>query len=291
MKKELEITWGGKYGNLIIRNLKGIFGIVVLTIAISTAVFSPFISPHDPYTQALDQRLMPPCWQNGGELSHILGTDHLGRDVLSRLIYGSRVSILVGFCAVFFPGIIGITLGLLSGYFSRYVGAVLMRIVDMFLAIPYAVMAIAVITAIGTGLLNLILVLTITRWAHYARIMNGTVLQIKGQEFIEAAKARGNSTLRIMFMHILPNAVPPILVLATLEFAFMIIMEATLSFLGLGVQPPTPTWGLLASEGREYLTVAWWLTTFSGLAIVITVLGANLLGDWLRDTLDPRLKV
>ena len=291
MKKEREVTWGSKYRTLIIRNLKGIFGMIVLAIAISTAVFSPFISPHDPYTQALDQRLIPPCWQAGGTLTHVLGTDHLGRDVLSRLIYGSRVSILVGFSAVFFPGLIGITLGLLSGYFSRYVGAVVMRIVDMFLAIPYAVMAIAVITAIGTGLLNLILVLTITRWAHYARIMNGTVLQIKGQEFIEAAHARGNSTLRIMLRHILPNAVPPILVLATLELAFMIIMEATLSFLGLGVQPPTPTWGLLASEGREYLTVAWWLTTFSGLAIVITVLGANLLGDWLRDTLDPRLKI
>ena len=291
MSKDLEVTWGSKYRNLIIRNLKGIFGIVVLTIAISTAIFSPFIAPHDPYKQALDQRLLPPCWQSGGDVSHVLGTDHLGRDVLSRLIYGSRVSILVGFSAVFFPGIIGITLGLLSGYYSRYLGAVIMRIVDMFLAIPYAVMAIAVITAIGTGLSNLILVLTITRWAHYARIMNGTVLQIKGQEFIEAANARGNSTLRIMLRHILPNAVPPILVLATLELAFMIIMEATLSFLGLGVQPPTPTWGLLASEGREYLTVAWWLTTFSGLAIVITVLGANLLGDWLRDTLDPRLKI
>jgi len=291
MSKDLEVTWGSKYKNLIIRNLKGIFGIVVLTIAISTAIFSPFIAPHDPYKQALDQRLLPPCWQSGGDVSHVLGTDHLGRDVLSRLIYGSRVSILVGFSAVFFPGIIGITLGLLSGYYSRYLGAVIMRIVDMFLAIPYAVMAIAVITAIGTGLSNLILVLTITRWAHYARIMNGTVLQIKGQEFIEAANARGNSTLRIMLRHILPNAVPPILVLATLELAFMIIMEATLSFLGLGVQPPTPTWGLLASEGREYLTVAWWLTTFSGLAIVITVLGANLLGDWLRDTLDPRLKI
>ena len=290
MNRELEVTWGRKYRNLIIRNLKGIFGIIVLTIAISTAIFSPFISPHDPYSQALDQRLLPPFWQSGGEITHILGRSFRPR-CLEPVIYGSRVSILVGFSAVFFPGIIGITLGLLSGYFSRYVGAVVMRIVDMFLAIPYAVMAIAVITVVGTGLLNLILVLTITRWAHYARIMNGTVLQIKGQEFIEAAHARGNSTLRIMFRHILPNAVPPILVLATLELAFMIIMEATLSFLGLGVQPPTPTWGLLASEGREYLTVAWWLTTFSGLAIVITVLGANLLGDWLRDTLDPRLKV
>ena len=291
MMNDPHITRAGRYGSIIIRNLKGIFGIVVLTIAISTAVFSPLIAPHDPYTQALDHRLLPPCWAAGGSMSHILGTDHLGRDMLSRLIYGSRISILVGFSAVFFPGFIGITLGLLSGYFSRYVGAFVMRIVDIFLAIPYAVMAIAVITAIGTGLFNLIIVLTITRWAHYARIMNGTVLQIKGQEYIEAAHARGNSTWRIMFKHILPNAIPPILVLATLELAFMIIMEATLSFLGLGVQPPTPTWGILASEGREYLTVAWWLTTFSGLAIVITVLGANLLGDWLRDTLDPRLKI
>jgi peptide/nickel transport system permease protein len=182
-------------------------------------------------------------------------------------------------------------LGLLAGYFGKYAGAIIMRIVDIFLSIPYALMAIAVIAAIGTGLLNLILVLALTRWAHYSRITNGTVLQIKEKEFIEGARARGNTPWRIITKQILPNAVPPILVLATLELAFMIIMEAGLSFLGLGVQPPTSTWGLMCSEGREYLTVAWWLSTFSGLAIVFTVLGANLLGDWLRDTLDPRLKI
>jgi len=277
--------------NRIIRNAKGIFGFVVILIAVCTAVFSPVIAPHDPYKQSLGERLLPPFWEEGGTPKHILGTDHLGRDALSRLIYGSRVSITVGFAAVFLPGVVGVLLGLVSGYYSRYAGAFIMRVVDMFLAIPYALMAIAVITVIGTGLVNLILVLALTRWAHYARIMNGTVLKIKGEEFIESAHAKGNSSWRIMTRHILPNAFPPILVLATLELAFMIIMEATLSFLGLGVQPPTPTWGLMCSEGREYLTVAWWLTTFSGIAIVLTVLGANLLGDWLRDTLDPRLKI
>ncbi len=273
------------------RNLKGMFGFVVIAAVLFCAIFSPLISPHDPYVQSLESRLLPPIWEKGGNPKYLLGTDHLGRDVLSRLIYGSRVSVIVGFSAIFISGVIGVFLGLLAGYFSRYAGAIIMRIVDMFLSIPYALLAIAIIAAIGTGLFNLILVLALTRWAHYARIMNGTVIKIKEEEYIEAARARGNSAFRIMIRQILPNAVPPILVLATLELAFMIIMEATLSFLGLGVQPPTPTWGLMSSEGREYITVAWWIITFSGLAIVFTVLGSNLLGDWLRDILDPRLKV
>jgi peptide/nickel transport system permease protein len=274
-----------------IRNLKGIFGAVVIASVIFAAIFSPFIAPHDPSVNSLEDRLMPPCWEKGGRTKYLLGTDHLGRDVLSRLLFGARVSIIVGFSAIFISGSIGVILGLIAGYLSGYLGTIIMRIVDMFLSVPYALMAIAFIAAIGTGLFNLILVLALTRWAHYARIMNGTVLQIKEEEFIEGARARGNSSWRIMTIQILPNAVPPMLVLATLELAFMIIMEATLSFLGLGVQPPTATWGLMSSEGREYITVAWWIITFSGLAIVFTVLGANLLGDWLRDSLDPRLKI
>jgi peptide/nickel transport system permease protein len=279
----------GAFLSRAVRNLKGIVGFAVMLMAICTALFAPLIAPHDPYRQALEARLVPPFWEEGGSPTYILGTDHLGRDNLSRLIYGSRVSMVVGVSAVALPGIIGLVLGLVAGFY-RVAGSFIMRIVDMFLAIPYALMAIAVITVIGTGLVNLVLVLTLTRWAHYTRIMNGTVLQIKSLDFVEAARARGNSALRIMIRHILPNAVAPMLVLATLELAFMIIMEATLSFLGLGVQPPTPTWGLICAEGREYITVAWWLTTFSGFAIVFTVLGANLFGDWLRDTLDPRLK-
>jgi peptide/nickel transport system permease protein len=273
----------------LVRHLKGVVGLVVISLALGTALFAPLIAPHDPYRQALDARLLPPFWEKEGKPTYVLGTDHLGRDNLSRLIYGSRVSMMVGVSAVAIPGVIGLVLGLVAGFY-RVAGSLIMRIVDMFLAIPYALMAIAVITVIGTGLANLILVLTLTRWAHYTRIMNGTVLQIKTLDFIEAAQARGNSGLRVMIRHILPNAAAPMLVLATLELAFMIIMEATLSFLGLGVQPPTPTWGLICAEGREYITVAWWLTTFSGVAIVLTVLGANLFGDWLRDTLDPRLK-
>ncbi len=275
----------------ITRNLKAIFGLSVISVVIFAAIFSPFIAPHDPYSQSLEERLVVPVWEDGGSNKYLLGTDHLGRDVLSRLIYGSRISVIVGFSAIFFSGIVGVSLGLIAGYFSRYFGAIVMRIADMFLSIPYVLLAIAVVAAVGAGLFNLILVLALTRWAHYTRIMNGTVLQIKEKEFIEAARARGNSSWRIMLRQILPNAMPPILVLATLELAFMIIMEAALSFLGLGVQPPTATWGIMCSEGREYLTVAWWITTFSGLAIVFTVLGANLLGDWLRDTLDPRLRI
>lgn len=272
------------------KNLKGLFGCLVIIGVILLAVFAPYVSPHDPYLQSLDERLLPPAWEKSGNWKFLLGTDHLGRDLLSRIIYGSRISVIVGFSSIFFAGSIGIFLGLISGYYTKILGSIIMRIVDMFLAVPYSLMAIAVIASIGSGLFNLVLVLALTRWAHYARIMNGKVLQIKEEEYIEGARARGNNSMRIMVRQILPNAIPPILVLGTLELAFMIIMEATLSFLGLGVSPPTATWGLICSEGREYLTIAWWLTSFSGLAIVFTVLGANLLGDWLRDTLDPRLK-
>ena len=272
------------------KNLKGLFGSLVIIGVILLAVFAPYVSPHDPYLQSLDERLLPPAWEKSGNWKFLLGTDHLGRDLLSRIIYGSRISVIVGFSSIFFAGSIGIFLGLISGYYTKILGSIIMRIVDMFLAVPYSLMAIAVIASIGSGLFNLVLVLALTRWAHYARIMNGKVLQLKEEEYIEGARARGNNSMRIMVRQILPNAIPPILVLGTLELAFMIIMEATLSFLGLGVSPPTATWGLICSEGREYLTIAWWLTTFSGLAIVFTVLGANLLGDWLRDTLDPRLK-
>jgi len=289
LQPDYSISKKKQFINKLIRNLKGIIGALILALALFSAVFSPLIATHDPNAQQLSARLLPPCWQEGGTNEHILGTDHLGRDAWSRLVYASRVSITVGISSVLIPGLIGIMLGLIAGYY-HHIGAVIMRIVDMFLSIPYVVVAIAVITVIGTGLFNLILVLSLTRWAHYTRIMNGTVLQITGQDYIEAAYAKGNSDWRIMTRHILPNSFAPMIVLATLELAFMIIMEATLSFLGLGVQPPTPTWGLMCSEGREYITMAWWLTTFSGLAIVFTVLGANLLGDWLRDTLDPRLK-
>lgn len=291
MEEEYAISKRKQAQRIITRNLKMIFGLAVLGVVIFAAIFSPFISPHDPNSQSLSSRLVPPMWQDGGNGKYPLGTDHLGRDLLSRIIYGARVSVIVGFSAVFVSGSIGVTLGLIAGYYTRYAGALIMRIVDMFLSIPYILVAIAVVAAIGSGLLNLILVLALTRWAHYSRITNGAVIQIKGEEFIEGARARGNTSWRIITRQILPNAIPPILVLTTLELAFMIIMEATLSFLGLGVQPPTATWGLICSEGREYLTVAWWITTFSGLAIIFTVMGANMLGDWIRDNLDPRLKI
>lgn len=274
----------------LIRNSKGIFGLIVLGVVVCCALFSPWISPHSPYTQSLSERFIPPFWQEGGTTKHLLGTDHLGRDVLSRIIYGARISVIVAFSAIFIAGSIGVMLGLIGGYFSRYAGAIIMRLVDAFLALPYVLISIAVVAALGGGLFNLILVLALIRWAMYARITGVTVLQMKGKEFIEGARARGLSSLRIISRQLLPNVIPPALVLGTLDIALTIIMESTLSFLGLGVQPPTPTWGLICSEGREYLTIAWWLTTFSGLAIIFTVLGANQLGDWLRDVLDPRLK-
>ena len=272
-------------------SFRAAFGLTVLLIMGGAAVFAPQLAPWDPGKQMLLKRLRPPAWQERGLREHPLGTDHLGRDILSRVVYGGRISLGVALSAVTLSALIGVTLGLVAGFFGGRADAFIMRIVDVFLAIPYILLAMGVVFALGPSLLNVILVMAVTRWVQFARIVRADVLSIREREFVTGARARGNRSLRLLLHHVLPNALTPIIVVATLELAFMIIYESALSFLGLGVQPPTPTWGWMLSDGRNYLATAWWLATLPGLAIMLTVLAVNLLGDWLRDTLDPRLKV
>ena len=272
-------------------SFRAAFGLGALLLIGGSAVFAPQLAPWDPARQMLTKRLRPPMWQARGLREHPLGTDHLGRDILSRILHGGRISLGVGLTAVTLSATIGVTLGLLAGFFGGRADAFIMRIVDVFLAIPYILLAMGVVFALGPSLLNVILVMGATRWVQFARIVRADVLSIREREFVAGARARGNRPLRLLLRHVLPNALTPIIVVATLELAFMIIYESALSFLGLGVQPPTPTWGWMLADGRNYVATAWWLATFPGLAIMLTVLAVNLLGDWLRDTLDPRLKV
>ena len=272
-------------------SFRAVFGLSVLLVIGGAAVFAPQLAPWDPARQMLMKRLRPPMWQERGLREHPLGTDHLGRDILSRILHGGRISLGVGLTAVTLSALIGVTLGLLAGFFGGRADALIMRVVDVFLAIPYILLAMGVVFALGPSLLNVILVMAVTRWVQFARIVRADVLSIREREFVAGARARGNRPLRLLLRHVLPNALTPIIVVATLELAFMIIYESALSFLGLGVQPPTPTWGWMLSDGRNYVATAWWLATLPGLAIMLTVLAVNLLGDWLRDTLDPRLKV
>jgi peptide/nickel transport system permease protein len=272
-------------------SFRAVFGLAVLAVMAGAALLAPQIAPWDPARQMLVKRLRPPAWEARGLREHPLGTDHLGRDILSRIVYGGRISLGVGLSAVTLSALIGVTLGLVAGFHGGRADAVIMRVADVFLSIPYILLAMGVVFALGPSLFNVILVMAVTRWVQFARIVRADVLSIREREFVSGARARGNRSLRLLLRHVLPNALTPIIVVGTLELAFMIIYESALSFLGLGVQPPTPTWGWMLADGRNYIATAWWLATFPGLAIMLTVLAVNLLGDWLRDTLDPRLKV
>jgi peptide/nickel transport system permease protein len=274
----------------ILGRSSGAIGLVILLAIIAMAVLAPVLAPYDPNAQSLLSRMKPPVFA-GGTWKHILGTDHLGRDLLSRLMYGARISLFIGFTTAFIACVIGTIVGIVAGYYHGPIRSVLMRIVDIFLAIPYILFAVAVVGALGAGITNLILVLACTRWVQFARIVYGQTLSVREKEYVEAARVRGNSQLRILAAHILPNVSTPVIVVMTLEFAFMIIMESALTFLGLGVSPNTPTWGWMLAEGKDYMSIAWWTSVVPGVAIVATVLGINLFGDALRDTLDPRLKL
>jgi peptide/nickel transport system permease protein len=275
----------------LIRRRTALFGLAVVFIVLLTAVFAPVLSPFDPLEQDIAQRLKEPGWQDAQGRVHVLGTDHLGRDILARIVYGSRIALLVGFSAVLISGFLGMAIGLVAGYFRGRLDDFLMRLADIQLAFPFILLAIAVIGVLGPSLGNIIIVIGVSSWVVYARVVRGEVLSIREREFVQAAVALGSLDGRILLRHVLPNALTPWLVVATLDMARVIVIESALSFLGLGVQPPTPTWGGMLADGRVYLSTAWWLATFPGLAILITVLGINLFGDGLRDTLDPRLKV
>ncbi|MCX5906068.1 MAG: ABC transporter permease [Deltaproteobacteria bacterium] len=273
-----------------LRQDKGaIFGLVMVLFVIASAIFAPWISPHDPLDQDVEQRLLPPIGQTGADPRFLLGTDHLGRDIVSRLIYGARISLAVSISAVAFSAVLGTVIGLLSGFYGGKVDSIFMRLADVQLAFPFILLAIAIIAVLGPSLQNIIIVMGITGWVIYARVVRAEVLSLREKEYITAVRALGGSNGRIIFKHLFPNVIPPCIVIVTLELARMIIMEAALSFLGLGIQPPTPTWGGMLADGRVYLATSWWLATFPGLVIMLVVLGINLLGNWLRDMLDPRL--
>ena len=273
----------------LLENKGAVFGLIMVLGVIFSAVLAPWISPHDPILQDVEKRLFPPMWQEGADPNYLLGTDHLGRDIVSRLIYGARISIVVSVSAVALSAMLGTLIGLFSGYYGGKVDNIFMRIADVQLAFPFILLAIAIIAVLGPNLQNIILTMSITGWVIYARVVRAEVLSLREKEFITSVRALGGSNGRIIFKHLFPNVVPPIIVIVTLEMARMIIMEAALSFLGLGIQPPTPTWGGMLADGRVYLVTSWWLATFPGLVIMLVVLGINLLGNWLRDMLDPRL--
>jgi peptide/nickel transport system permease protein len=265
-------------------------GLAILIVVTLMALTAPVISPMSPTANSLSRVLKPPMWNGEGHV-FILGTDHLGRDLLSRIIYGSRVSLIVGFFSVVFSGAIGLFVGLVAGYFGGRVDYLLMRLVDFVLSFPFILLALSTIAILGPSLQLIIVMLALRLWTVYARVVRGAVLSLREMEFVVAAVGIGSSHMRVLFRHILPNVLAPVVIIGSLYLGRMIIIEAGLSFLGLGVPPPTPTWGGLMAEGRSYLYVSWWIVAFPCLAITLTALGANLVGDWLRNVLDPRLRV
>ncbi len=281
--------WGKRFVKLS-RSPVGLTGAIVVAVVLFVALFGSYLTPHDPGLTDLYNRLVPPSWVDGGQPQHLLGTDQLGRDILSRIIMGTQVSVAVGISAVLVAGVVGVTFGLITGYFGGILDTLLSRFLDSFMAIPGILLTMTVLGVLGPGVITLVFVLGFTRWVGYARVVRGEVLSLKSREYVEAAKALGQSNFWILARHVLPNVMASIIVLATLNVATTIIAESSLSFLGLGVQPPTITWGQMLNDGRDYITTAWWLATFPGVAITISVLGVLFLGDWLRDVLDPRLR-
>ncbi|MDE2939989.1 MAG: ABC transporter permease [Chloroflexota bacterium] len=272
--------------------------LAMLLLVVFAGVFAPWIAPEDPRKGDLRARMVPPVWLEGGSMEHVLGTDHLGRDILSRIIHGARISLVVAAVTLGLGGTTGTVLGLLAGWYGKWIDEIIMRIVDIALAIPLVLVALVMVVAVGqafpselggqTGLI--ILVLAAFFWVRFARLVRGEVLQLKTLDYVALAKVAGASIPRILFVHIFPGVINTLIVLATLQVGFVILVESTLSFLGAGVPPPTPAWGSMVAEGRDFLAGAWWISTMPGVAILLTVMSLNLFGDWLRDTLDPRLR-
>jgi ABC-type dipeptide/oligopeptide/nickel transport system permease subunit len=266
------------------KNRLAIVGAIIVIIFLVLALFGQWIAPYDPIKQDYRALLKPPS------SLHFMGTDQMGRDVFSRVVCGARFAFLIGFGVVFLEGVIGVILGIISGFFGGITDNFLMRIVDTMLSIPPMVLAILIAGSFGGGLVPVIFTMVIISWAHFARLMRGQALAEKQRAYIEAARAIGASNIRILCKHILPNTVSIAIVFSTLEIPWAIIFSASLSFIGVGIKPPTPEWGSIIADGRNYLTSAWWITTFPGLILMLVVLGFNFLGDGLRDALDPRLK-
>jgi peptide/nickel transport system permease protein len=268
-----------------------VIGIMLSLLIVILSIIAPFIVAFDAEYNNLDESLTPPQYFSKGWSGHILGTDNLGRDILTRLLIGSRYSLIISMVSVFFQIIFGLILGLYSGYYRGWIDNLIMRFADVQLAIPYLLLAIAIVSALGPSVINLIIVLTITQWPQIARLVRGNVLTVRESEFIAASKVLGARDSWIIFSQILPNIATPLLIVASCNIGNMILVEASLSFLGLGVQPPTPSWGVMIADGRQFLMIAPWVVMFPGLALMLAVLAFNFIGDGLRDVLDPKMKI
>ncbi len=271
-------------------NRGAVFGLWALAALVLVAVFAPLIAPHDPGHQFRDALLAPPAWVDGGRAEFLLGTDAIGRDILSRLIVGSRFSLFAGFVVVVLALVLGVTTGLVAGFFGGRVDTLIMRVMDIILAFPSLVLALVLVAILGPGLTNAMIAVALVLQPHFARLTRAAVIAEKGRDYVTAARLAGAGRGRLMFVTILPNCLGPLIVQATLSFSNAILDAAALGFLGMGAQPPTPEWGTMLAEAREFILRAWWVVTFPGLAILVTVIAINLLGDGLRDALDPKLK-
>jgi peptide/nickel transport system permease protein len=264
----------------------GVLGLCLVIAAVTAAVAAPWLAPHDPLRSDFAQGLRPP-----GTPGHPLGTDQLGRDLLSRVLYGARIALFIGLCTVALTAILGSLVGLVAGFVEGVPGAVLMRVADVQLSFPFILLALTINAIVGLGLQNIIVSLSAAGWVVYARVVRGQVLSVKQRDYVQAAAALGTGRARVAFRHVLPNVAPAIVVVASLQFSQFVVAEAAISFLGFGVQPPTPAWGSMLSEGRDFLYIAWWLAAWPGAALALTALGVNLVGDWVRDVLDPKLRI
>ncbi|MGH7264133.1 MAG: ABC transporter permease [Candidatus Rokuibacteriota bacterium] len=273
----------------VVRSPKGLSGFVVLVLALATAALAPWLAPHDPAEQVIAHRFLPPAYAEGGTAALPLGGDNLGRDILSRVIHGTRTSVVVALVVITVIVLIGTAVGLVSGYYGGVVDTVLMRIVDFQLSFPFILLALLLLAILGKGFWTLVLALSVAFWINIARLVRGEALRLRELDFVQASRSIGVADGQIILQHLLPNALPTLIVLATLDVAVIVIAEAAMSFLGLGIQPPTPSWGMMISDGRNYLYESYWMTLAPGLAIMVTAIGVNLLGDFLRDTYDPRL--
>ena len=272
------------------RNKGAVIGLVIFTIILVLAIFAPFVAPHSPSIQNRDVLLLPPAFSTGGQWTYFLGTDAVGRDILSRLIYGARFSLFIGVIVVTLSVFSGVLVGLIAGYFRGRVDTVIMRVMDIILAFPSLLLALVLVAVLGPGLVNAMIAISLVNLPHFVRLTRAAVMTERTKDYVIASKVAGAGTLRLMFLTILPNCLAPLIVQATLAFSAAILDAAALGFLGMGAQPPTPEWGTMLAEAREFIQRAWWVVTFPGLAILITVLAINLMGDGLRDALDPKLK-
>jgi len=270
------------------RDKAGAIGVIIIAVLVMTAVFAPVLAPHDPAAQDLRARLKPPAWTDKGSAGHILGTDHLGRDILSRVIWGSRVSLMVGFLVVLTAGTFGIVMGLVAGYFGGRTDSFVMRWIDTQVAFPGLLLALIILAVIGPSMTTVIVVLALNGWMVYGRMTRSAVLSVRQTPYVEAAEVLGCSASRVISRHIFPNLTSPLITLAILEFARIVLAEAALSFLGLGIQPPATSWGLDVAAGKDYIFRAWWLVTMPGIAISVTVLAVNLVASWMRLISDPQ---